>query len=81
MELLVKICLMVCDEMWPMGWMDTCVTTVWCLRDGKTQTCFLLRIGVCSYPPPINVVTEMAHRLAEYGIVERPDWFPLSGKP
>ena len=77
---LPHICERVCDEMWPEGWIEICGTSVWCLRDGKTETCLLIQIGTSRQSPPFDVSMEMVGRLAECGIGERLDWYPECGK-
>lgn len=46
-KLIEGVCKEVCDEMLPDGWMTIDKLPVWCLRDGKIETCrvFKLKIG------------------------------------
>ena len=52
---------------------------VWCQRDGETNTCNLLRIGTHGRRQPVDVIMKIPRTVVQYGIAERPDWFPLYG--
>ena len=80
-QILLDVCKEVCDEMWPevSGRMSIGVVHVWCLRDGKTETCDLPRVGNYRRSPSAKVVMEVADRILGYSIVEEPDWFPMYG--
>ena len=75
-----EICEEVSDVMWPEGWGCIYGTRVWCLRNGKTESCRLLQIGEAEMSPSFDVTMEMESRLAEYDIREMPGWYPECGK-
>ena len=81
MQIVQDACEEVCNEMWleTAGRRSIGVVQVWCLRDGKPDTCNLLRIGTYWRSPSFEVMMETEDRVLKYGIVEEPNWFPLYG--
>lgn len=81
LEIIRDACEEVCHEIWPEGLYLTTIGAahVWCLRDGKDQTCDLLKIGNYRRSPPYKVMMAIARGVVKYGIAEEPDWFSLYG--
>ena len=78
MKMLIDICEEVC-EVPPEGPTRIGAAGVWCMRGGETEPCNLLRIGTYGRRPPFEVIMKMADSVTKFGIVEKPDWFPLYG--